>query len=51
MAKWQMWTKRHCVRVKVGGFSRRANWMQLTQESLKKINSLVKQIPSDRGAD
>ena len=28
------------VRVDVGGFSRRANWMQLTQQSLKKIKRL-----------
>tara|TARA_Y100001968_G_scaffold203311_1_gene186617 strand:+ start:586 stop:2409 length:1824 start_codon:yes stop_codon:yes gene_type:complete len=28
------------VRVDVGGFSKRVNWMQLSQESLKKIKSL-----------
>ena len=28
------------VRVKVGGFSKRVNWMQLTQESLKKVRKL-----------
>ena len=33
------------VRVDVGGFSRRANWMQLTQQSLKKIKRLGEADP------
>ena len=37
------------VRVKVGGFSRRANWMQLTQESLKKIKLLGETDPKRYG--
>ena len=37
------------VRVKIGGFSRRANWMQLTQESLKKIKLLGETDPKRYG--
>jgi len=37
------------VRVKIGGFSRRANWMQLTQESLKKIKRLGETDPKRYG--
>ena len=37
------------VRVKVGGFSRRANWMQLTQDSLKKIKLLGETDPKRYG--
>ena len=39
------------VRVKIGGFARRANWMQLTQQSLKKIRRLGQTDPKRyRGA-
>ena len=37
------------VRVKIGGFARRANWMQLTQESLKKIKRLGETDPKRYG--
>ena len=37
------------VRMEIGGFARRANWMQLTQESLKKIKRLGETDPKRYG--